>query len=234
MSKNSAAKSGNLKYPTFESAIEVIDKLLEMNRHRWQLSAISSMDYSDVAQIIRLHLWKKFYQYDEGKGDISPWINRIIINQIKNLRRNVYDNMSRPCLRCPENQGGELCAIYGVQSNSCELFKKWEKTKKHAHDVKMTVSAESHIQEMFDMPYEHNDLGEMEKSLHLKMKQILKPMEYKIYKFLFMDGLSDEEAAKKLNYSGEKNKKTGLNNLIKIKKLIIIKVKKILEEGIDS
>jgi DNA-directed RNA polymerase specialized sigma24 family protein len=228
MSKKSAAPK-----KTFEECYEIIDAVIQKNRHRWQLVSIPWMDWDDVSQIIKIHIHKKWNLYN-SEFQLEPWVNRIAINQIKNLRRNVYDNMSRPCLRCPENQGGDLCAVYQTQNSNCELFKKWEKTKKHAHDVRMTVSSENHQQEMFDMPYEHNDLSDMEKSLHHKMQEILKPVDYKIYKYLFIDGISEEEAIKKLNYSGEKNKKIALNNLIKTKKMIIIKVKKILDDGLDT
>ena len=67
------------------------------------------------------------------------------------------------------------------------------------------------------------------------MKKILKPIEYKVYKGLFIDNESEEILAKRLGYiSNEKNRIPGYKQIKNIKKSIIIKAKKcILNEEVD-
>ena len=92
------------------------------------------MDVDDVAQILRIHIFKKWHLYDQTKK-LTPWINRIISNQIKNLIRNNYGNYVRPCVKCAAAEGEDLCAIYKKQSAECPLFKNWYKNKKSAYDT---------------------------------------------------------------------------------------------------
>ena len=75
----------------FEDCIESIDSEISKRRGRWNLTALSWMDFDDVAQIIRIHIFKKWHLYDQSKS-LAPWINTLISNQIKNLIRNNYGN----------------------------------------------------------------------------------------------------------------------------------------------
>ena len=84
---------------SFESKISEIDQEISKRRHKWNLTTLAWMDFSDVAQILRIHIYKKWKMYDQ-KQPLAPWINRIVSNQIKNLIRNNYGNYSRPCLKC--------------------------------------------------------------------------------------------------------------------------------------
>ena len=76
---------------------------------------------------------------------LNPWINRIISNQIKNLIRNNYGNYCRPCLKCAAAEAGDLCYIYGKQSEACPLYANWVKTKKQAYNAKLPVSINDHV-----------------------------------------------------------------------------------------
>ena len=104
----------------FEDYIEQIDAEIKKRRSKWNLTALSWMDFDDVSQILRIHIFKKWHLYDTKKP-LNPWINRIISNQIKNLIRNNYGNYCRPCLKCAAAEAGDLCYIYGKQSEACPL-----------------------------------------------------------------------------------------------------------------
>ena len=113
----------------FEDCIETIDVEINKRRGRWNLTALSWMDFDDVSQIIRVHIFKKWHLYDQSKS-LAPWINTLISNQIKNLIRNNYGNYCRPCLKCAAAESDSLCYIYGTQNSSCPLFAQWEKLKR--------------------------------------------------------------------------------------------------------
>jgi|ERR1017187_5333680 DNA-directed RNA polymerase specialized sigma24 family protein len=211
---------------SFEECFDVIDTEIKKRRSKWTLTAISWMDFDDVSQIIKMHIHKKWKQYDSSKP-LCPWLNVIITNQIKNLRRNVYDNNSRPCLKCAAAESDNLCSIYGKQCSSCPLYAKWEKTKKHAHDIRLPVSIENHSQEVFDLPTSYEiDLEKAAKNLHVAMKKILKPFELKVYELLYIKCLSEEETAKKMGWiTSEKGRKPGYGRVMQVRKIIMEKVR---------
>jgi hypothetical protein len=71
----------------FESCINLINTEILKRKNKWTLSTLNWIDFEDVSQIIRFHIYKKWELYDENKP-MLPWVNRIISNQIKNLIRN--------------------------------------------------------------------------------------------------------------------------------------------------
>tara|TARA_Y100000592_G_scaffold38654_1_gene61274 strand:- start:452 stop:1240 length:789 start_codon:yes stop_codon:yes gene_type:complete len=220
-----------IKKPSFEESILEIDSEIKKRRYKWNLSALSWMDFSDVSQILRIHIYKKWDMYDPSKP-LKPWINRIISNQIKNLIRNNYGNYARPCLKCSASEGENFCVIYGKQDSSCPLYSMWEKTKKKAYDAKLPVSLEDHQHEIFTSSNKDLNVEKISKQLHAKMKQILKPVEWNVYECLYIKFLSEEETAKKIGYrTSEKNRSPGYKQIKNIKKAIIQKVKKVLEKG---
>lgn len=117
-------KNQKAKRPEFEDVIDKINLEISKRRGKWNLTILAWMDFDDVSQIIRIHIWKKWKMYDPEKP-LAPWLNRIISNQIKNLIRNNYGNFSRPCLRCAAAEGEDLCAIYKKQCSACPLFSNW-------------------------------------------------------------------------------------------------------------
>jgi len=135
------------------------------------LTALSWMDFDDVSQILRIHIFKKWHLYDPHKP-LNPWINRIISNQIKNLIRNNYGNYCRPCLKCAAAEAGDLCYIYGKQSDACPLFANWSRTKKQAYDAKLPVSIHDHASEINMTEYTNIDVLSLMDKLHEKMKEI--------------------------------------------------------------
>ena len=53
-----------IKKPSFEESILEIDSEIKKRRYKWNLSALSWMDFSDVSQILRIHIYKKWDMYD--------------------------------------------------------------------------------------------------------------------------------------------------------------------------
>tara|TARA_B100000902_G_scaffold383910_1_gene423382 strand:+ start:3377 stop:4060 length:684 start_codon:yes stop_codon:yes gene_type:complete len=215
----------------FEDYIEQIDAEIKKRRSKWNLTALSWMDFDDVSQILRIHIFKKWHLYDTKKP-LNPWINRIISNQIKNLIRNNYGNYCRPCLKCAAAEAGDLCYIYGKQSEACPLFANWSRTKKQAYNAKLPVSINDHTYEINSTEYSDIDiLGVMDR-ISAKMKEVLKPAEWKIYEALYIEHMSEEDAATLMGYkTNEKNRVPGYKQIKNVKKAIIKKVKRMLEDG---
>jgi len=224
-------KIKNKKAPNFEESIDQINTEIIKRRSKWNLTVLAWMDFEDVAQILRIHIYKKWDLYDSSQP-LGPWINRIISNQIKNLIRNNYGNYARPCLRCAASEADNSCSIYGSQDSVCPLYSHWEKTKKSAHDAKLPVSLEDHPQEVFSKNSDNTDVERLAEQLHKKMEKVLKPIEWKVYRLLYIEHKSDEEAAKLMGYrTSEKNRIPGYKQIKNIKKSIIEKVRRVLEKG---
>ncbi len=219
------------KIPKYEDYIKEIDEELLKKRSKWQLTAIAWCSYEDVSQIIRLHLWRKMYLYDTARS-FRAWASTVISHQITNLIRNNYSNFSRPCLKCVCAEGENLCSIFGTQNNSCPLFKKWELTKKSAFETKLPLPLENHQQEVYDLESNHVDIEKTAPNIHNKMQLILKKHEWKVYDYLFLQNLSEEETAQKLGYkASRRNKSVQYKMLSNIRKIIVTKVRKLLYAG---
>jgi DNA-directed RNA polymerase specialized sigma24 family protein len=219
------------KKPSFEESIDSINIEIIKRRGKWNLTILAWMDFEDVAQILRIHIYKKWHLYDHSKP-LAPWINRIISNQIKNLIRNNYGNYCRPCLKCAAAEGVELCSIYGKQDSSCPLYANWEKTKKSAHDAKLPLSLEDHSQEVFNQPSDSLDLERAGEKLHVEMKKHLRTIEWTVYEHLYVSNKDEQELAKIMGYkTTEKNRAPGYKQIKNLKKSIIKKVKRVLDKG---
>jgi RNA polymerase sigma factor (sigma-70 family) len=215
---------------TFEESIEAIDTELKKRKNRWNLTSLSWMDYDDVSQIIRIHIYKKWNLYDQSKP-LAPWLNRIISNQIKNIIRNNYGNYARPCLKCSASDGEGECEIYSTQCVDCPLYEHWFKNKKRAHDTKLPVSLENHPQEIYNTPSDSFDIEIEATTLHNNMKKILKPIEWRVYNLLYIQNKTENEVAKEMGYvTSEKNRQPGYKQIKNIKKAIIKKAKQLISE----
>ncbi len=216
---------------SFEDCIAKINTEIAKRRGKWNLTALAWMDFEDVSQILRIHIYRKWDLYDPIKP-LSPWINRIISNQIKNLIRNNYGSFTRPCLKCAAAEGLEFCSIYTKQCNACPLYAHWEKTKKKAYDTKLPVALENHSQEVFSLAADSPDIEGAIIRFHKKMNEILKPNEWKVYKASYMENMEESEVAKLMGYrTSEANRAPGYKQIKNIKKAIIIKAKKLMDKG---
>lgn len=220
-----------MKNKTFEEFLPIIDAEIFKRKHKWNLTSLAWMDYDDVSQIIRIHIYKKWPQYDQIKP-IVPWLNAIINNQIKNLIRNHYSNYARPCLKCDASVESTGCKIYGEQCSKCPMYDYWQKKKQPATHIKIPVSIENHAHEVRQISDENTNIFRNVEALHSKMREILRPCEYQVYERLFILHEDEVTVAKTLGYiSNEKGRTPGYKQIKNIRKAIILKVKKCLSEG---
>lgn len=228
--KKPAKKRVKKKVVRYEDYSDVINEEIAKKRYKWNLTSLAWIDYEDVSQILRIHIFKKWHLYDPEKN-IKPWIRTIISNQIKNLVRNNYTNFVKPCNKCEAAKEETKCEIYGKQCSDCPLYKNWEKNKKTGFAAKMPMSLENYKQEVYYI--ENNETIDIERSagiLHEKMESILKPHEWKIYKLLYIDHLDELTTAKKMGYkTSEANKSPGYKQIKNVKKKIISIVKNLLK-----
>ena len=192
----------------FEDKREDLDQLLLKYRPKWQLSALAWLDYDDVCQIIRLHIYNKWHLWDQSRP-FKPWASMIISNQIKNLIRNNYTSFAKPCLRCQYNMGGTLCdwTKSGDQDRTCADFEKWKKKKERAYNIKLPLTLDdgvatqntSSIKDQVDYKLSSGRLHE------LVMGQ-LSERHKAIYAMLYIDHKDETEVAKKFGFKGDSTK----------------------------
>jgi len=217
--------------PDFSECIYIINQELSKRRAKWRLTAIAWMDFDDVSQKIRLHVFNKWSQWDNSRP-LRPWLNTIITNQITNLVRNNYSSFSKPCSQCKYNQGGNLCELYSIQNSECSDYSKWELGKKSAYDIRMPIS----IHEKFNNPNSEENQGltmdipefdsyidyeskidKFNKTIREKLSQV----EWKVYKLLYIDNVSEIQTAQEMGYkTSEKNRSPGYKQIKKIKNKI--------------
>tara|TARA_Y100000296_G_scaffold86206_1_gene125100 strand:+ start:631 stop:1332 length:702 start_codon:yes stop_codon:yes gene_type:complete len=213
----------------FEDNIDIISEEIKKRKGKWTLTSIAWMDFEDISQILKIHIFKKWHLYDQSKP-ILPWLNRIISNQLKNLVRNNYTNYCKPCLRCAAAEPDSSCSIYGAQDSRCPLYKRWVHKKKSAYDVKMALPLENHKNEV-NAGTDHPSLLDGITKLHEKLRQTLKPNEWLVYQSFYINNESEVDIAKKLNFkTTEKNRSPGYKQIKNIQKSIMNKAKKILEK----
>ena len=170
--KDVATKKGIKKGTRFEDNLKEIDEEIAKKRGKWNLKSLTWLDYEDVSQIIRFHIFKKWHLYNPEKK-LKPWVRTIISNQIKNLIRNNYSNFVKPCAKCAAAKGDNQCEIYGKQSGDCPLYRNWEKNKKSGMHAKMPVPLENHSQEVYILRNNPSfDIERSSRNLHIKMKEL--------------------------------------------------------------
>lgn len=231
----------NRKKKKFEDMYEIIDQVIKKRKNKWKLKAITWFDFEDIEQIIKVHIHKKWHLWDQSRA-IEPWVNRIVTNQIRNIIRNNYTSFARPCLSCPFNQNKEgdsgvemSCGFTtsGKQCNECPLYAKWEKVKKAAYDVKITVSLENHKNYFMNCESSVSyDYKNAETKLHNLMKNNLSDKHFFIYKMFFIDNLNDDQVASILKFkTSEKGRKAGYKQIKNLKKMLYIKAQTLLKEN---
>lgn len=218
---------------SFEDAEPLINDLLEKRRYSWKLTSISWFDFDDIKQEIKLHIYKKWEKRDPDRP-VERWLNTIITNQLINEIRNNFKNYARPCLnKCPYYLGGDECASCsdGLQGSDCLAFYLWERGRKRAYNVKLPVTIEDHSQEISNNKDDFLNLPEIANKIHEKMKKILTPKQYSIYKMFYIDKFDEDRISKILKFkTTEKNRKPGYKQIKNIKNDFIKIVKKIIDE----
>ena len=206
---------------SFEDKIDEIDTALERKRTKWNLDAVTYIDYDDIKQVIMTHIYKKWHLWDQSKP-IEPWLSRVVANQFKNLLRNHYGNFANPCTEQHHGDHDEL---------TCPVCKKWRQKKKSAYDIKLAVPMENHIDEVADRKDNFVDLDASTQKLKLKMKLQLNTRHFTAFEMLFIQNKPEQDVAKFLGFkSSEKKRSAGYKQIKNLKLLFQEKAKKIIEE----
>jgi RNA polymerase sigma factor (sigma-70 family) len=193
----------------FEDKREDLDQLLLKYRPKWQLSALAWLDYDDVCQIIRLHVYNKWHLWDQSRP-FKPWASMIISNQIKNLIRNNYTSFAKPCLRCQYNMGGTLCdwTKSGDQDRTCADFEKWKKKKERAYNIKLPLTLDDGVATLNTSSIKDQvDYKLSSGRLHELVMDQLSERHKAIYAMLYIDHKDETEVAKKFGFKGDSTKR---------------------------
>ena len=225
---------GRKRKVKYEEQIDVINGEIKKRRNKWFLDSMPWIAFEDVEQIIRLHIYQKWDQWDQ-KRDLKPWINKIITNQFKNILRNFYLNFAKPCSSCPFDSsaaGESFCSFTksGMQDNTCPLYKKWEKSKKSAHDVKIPLRLDAQEYESDIFTGESFNIDNAVLKVQDQLKKDLSEKHFKIYQMLFIENKSEDEVAKFLGYkTNEKGRSAGYKQIKNMRKFFKEKVIKIIK-----
>lgn len=224
--------------PSFEDSVEIIDQEISKRKSRWHLTAAAWMDFDDISQRLRIHLWKKWDKWDSSRP-LRPWLNQVITHQITNMLRNHYSNFARPCLKCPHNTGDFHCALYGTQNNICDLYAKWEKTKKSAYDIKFPVSMNSPnvnnpdttLETVLQSTANTVDVEALMPVFNDIMKKNLSIIEWKVYDYMYLQNMEEADVAKKMGYKlSYKDGRPAYRQISKIKSKILQKARELVKE----
>lgn len=217
---------------TYEECYPIIDSVISKFSKKWRLSAINWFDFEDVAQVVKLHIFKKWHMWDQTRP-LEPWVARITSHQIKNIVRNNYTNYVKPCMTCPHNLGDNLCSLNnsGEQDQSCALYAKWTKHKRQGYGVKMPLAIEHHQQEINNHTDTKIDYPSSIEKINELLKQEISEQYYKVYLMIFFEHASDEDVARFMGFkSNEKNRKDGYKQIKNIKKMLKEKVQAIIDK----
>jgi RNA polymerase sigma factor (sigma-70 family) len=220
----------------YEDLIPQIEEILNKYRAKWQLNALSWLDYDDVCQIIRLHIYKKWHLWDQTRA-FGPWVSILVSNQIKNLVRNNYTNFAKPCLKCEHFLGGTECSFTksGEHDNSCKIYAKWQKKKESAYNLKIPLLLDTTIFVNDNVYDDHFEYGEKVDKIHELIINELSDKHQQIYIMLFIDHSPEEEVAKRFGFKRDTSKRKTprykqINNLKK--KFYLIAERVIKEEDL--
>ena len=217
----------------FDDQREALEELLKRYRPKWQLSALAWMDYDDVCQIIRLHIYKKWHLWDQSRP-FRPWASMIVSNQIKNLIRNNYSSFAKPCLRCPHNMGANNCSFTKSkeQDESCPDFLKWKKKKEGAFNIKLPLVLEEGIATGTSNIKDFLDYKTSSKKLHKLVMDQLNEKHKKIYYMLYVENMDDNDVAMKFGFKADaaKRKKPRYKQMANLKKKFYTIALKIMKE----
>lgn len=231
---------------TYQDKADAIDVELRKRRSKWALHSLGWLDFEDVEQIIRLHIYKKWDQWDQKRA-LGPWVNKVISNQLKNIMRNNYTSFAKPCVTCPFAQqlseaakeakvnsfDNDLCGFTksGLQCAECPLYANWEKRKQDAYRIKVPLAIEHHAHEVFSTPDKGSfDIERAQEKLHAEMRKVLSDRQYKTYEMLFIENMTEEEVALAIGYkTTEKGRKAGYKQIKNLKKQFKEKALRLIE-----
>jgi hypothetical protein len=216
--------------PVFETLIPSIESQIEKRRGSWRLTSVA---WDDVKQLVLTRVFFKYHTFDPSKGEFSHWLSRLITRAMQNILRDSHTKFSKPCITgCVFNTGGESCSRTpsGNQCSECPIYKKWEEKKLDHFRVQQTLPLENHVQEVNSIQSDFIDIAGSKQIIDEKMKEKLDEYDYKIYKMIYIEGKTEKEVGKLLGYKKTGKMFSGYQKLLKIRKLIVIKAKEIIDE----
>lgn len=184
----------------YEDFSNEIDQILVRKKHKWFLPYPS---YDDISQIIRKHIWVKWEQWRQDEP-FGRWANRVVENQLINLRRNYHGKLAPPCNDgCVYNMGDDRCSFTssGKKCAQCPMYRDWEKKKKDGYHISFASSIEELMANGGNIAGQTEDNFDMQKSLtafHEKMKEVLPEKLYKIYEIIYINNESEAVVSKML------------------------------------
>jgi RNA polymerase sigma factor (sigma-70 family) len=207
---------------TYEDKSDELDEMLEKYRPRWRLHALAWINYEDVRQIIRLHIWNKWHLWNQEKS-FKPWASTVISNQMMNLVRNHYTNFAKPCLKCSFYQGGEGCGLTqsGNQDEECDLFAKWKKKKERAYNLKLALPIEDGVELGESSITDDIDFDKSSDKLHNLVMAQLPEKHALIYRLIYIEHKEDEEVAEICKFKKDPSKR----NVVRYKQINNLKKK---------
>lgn len=215
---------------TFESQSTFIKEQINKRRSNWRLS---TLDWDDAAQIIFIRIWQKWFLYDPEQK-LENWVNTVITNQIKNLLRDNLTKFSRPCVqKCIFNLGGNACGYTksGLQSNECPKYAEWQKKKEAQFNIKASLPLENHTQEVNNKQSDFLDIKSAKEVIDIKIKPRLNRRERKLYKVLYIDNMTAQEACEFLKQEESKiYEPESYAKILEFQKKVISISKKIIQE----
>ena len=222
-------------HPKFEDHYEEIATIVEKHRSKWTFKASVMKDFDDVKSEIITHIWKKWHLFDPTRA-LGGWVATITKHQFSNILRNVYLSTSSPCSQCPCSRDDNKCSLFGVQSVECALYAKWSKTKKSAHEARLPVSLEHHMDEIINKPDCQSDLEPAIDGMHAKIKEGLTVKEWEIYRRKFISNMGSEEIADELKFkTSERGRRGGYKRIRQVELRAIAISKQILaKHGIEG
>jgi len=222
---------------TYQDVSDEIDLILVHKKHFWNLNAISHIGYDDVCQIIRLHIWNKFDQWNQERP-FGPWCSKLVSRQILNIQKKVYGRYAPPCRGCEFNLGDGRCSLNmnGLQSGECDKYREWQIKKESTYrlilpertDKMFDIDPDGEPRVKVEAPPER-DYQHAADKLHILIMEKLDDKKKQIYRWLYIENRSDEFLAEQMGLkTSELGQKPGYRQIFNIKKSIIAEAKAIL------
>lgn len=217
---------------SFEEKFPIIEREIKKRKGKWQLDILRHMDFEDVEQILKAHIYKKWHLWDQTQR-LEPWISRVVSNQLKNLFRNLYTNYARPCVQCKHSLGEEGCEITSSreQCEECPLYEKWCRSKKNGYHIKMPLELEHHSQEVNNKIDDGINYQENLRRLQDELNKVFSPKQKIAFRLFFVERTDDESAAKTLGLKESKNKYIRRKQIKQLKDELQEIVRKVLRES---
>lgn len=221
---------------SFNDCYSRIEPVVEKWRAKWFFKASIIKDFDDVKTEILTHIYKKWDLYDQSRP-VENWAAQITHNKFTNELRDSYMGTASPCNACKFNEGSKLCVKFGKTENmECNFFHEWYYKKRYKHEARMPYSSDdpNHPTSVSEMPNESVDVEPDIPIFHERIKPRLTDSEWRIYKCIYIDNLSDEETADILDLkSNEAGKTKGYKRIREVKKILVKKGREmIMKEGV--